>query len=174
MDIPQLVRVNPNDVPDLHKISTETFYESFAAMNRESDIQKYMDTHLSEAKLLSEINHPHSEFYFVRLHDELVGYLKINYKDAQTELKDQNGLEIERIYIRKEFHGHRLGKFLFDKALQRARGLRTDFLWLGVWEKNNKAIAFYARMGMEAFGTHPFQLGDDGQTDILMRIFLTI
>jgi diamine N-acetyltransferase len=95
--------------------------------------------------------------------------MKINTGQAQTELKEQKSLEIERIYVLKEFQREKVGQTLLEKALQIAGQAHADFVWLGVWEKNTNAINFYRRNGFAEFDKHIFRLGEELQTDILMK-----
>lgn len=161
-----------SDLEELRNLSIETFYESFGSVNTEENMQHYIGHFLSAARLTAEISNPGSEFYFARLNGIAAGYLKINVGNAQTDLQEDKGFEIERIYVKSSFQGNRIGQLLFDKAIQLAHEQATDYLWLGVWEKNSGAIRFYERNGLVKFATHPFQLGDDQQTDILMKINL--
>jgi len=100
------------------------------------------------------------------------GYIKINFNDAQTEYKDKNALEVERIYVSGEHHGKQIGKQLLDFAINTARSKQFAYVWLGVWEHNGKAIGFYKHHGFEPCGSHDFMLGDDKQTDLLMKKML--
>ncbi len=113
-----------------------------------------------------------SEFYFARVDGVLAGYLKLNFGVSQTELKDPKAIEIERIYVLKAFQGKRVGQALYEHALQLARDRGVDYIWLGVWEQNHKAIRFYEKNGFVAFDKHLFMLGDDPQTDIMMKLKL--
>ena len=98
--------------------------------------------------------------------------MKLNTGQAQTELSDQAGLEIERIYVLKEFHGKKIGQILYDKALQTAIETAAEYIWLGVWEQNARAISFYKKNRFREFGKHIFRLGSDDQTDIMMKLDL--
>lgn len=117
----------------------------------------------------SQLNNPDSEFYFAMLGDEIAGYVKLNFNDAQNEYKDKNALEIERIYVSGEHHGKHIGKQLLDFAVNTARNKQFAYVWLGVWEHNEKALGFYKHQGFEQCGSHDFMLGDDKQTDLLMK-----
>lgn len=167
-----IIRCTINDLTKLQQISRQTFYETFADLNTEEDMKKYLEEELSLEKLTAELNNEDSEFYFAELNDEVIGYLKINCGKAQTELKEQKALEIERIYARKEFHGKKLGQLLYDKAIQIARDKNAAYIWLGVWEENRRAINFYKKNGFVEFDKHIFKLGDDAQTDIMMKLEL--
>jgi ribosomal protein S18 acetylase RimI-like enzyme len=124
-------------------------------------------------KLTAELNDPNSEFLFAMRNDEVAGYLKINYGASQTDVKDDQSLEIERIYVLENFKGKGIGKSLYAKATEIAYGKNLDYIWLGVWEENHNALSFYRKLGFAEFGRHIFKLGDDKQTDIMMRIELT-
>lgn len=158
------------DLPALHAIARQTFYESFAHQNTPEDMQRYLEENLSMQKLTREWNHPDSVFYLAQFDQETIGYLKINYGQAQTEIVSNQSVEIERIYVSSGFQGRKVGQLLFETAMDAARQLKADYLWLGVWEHNTKAIQFYKRNGFVEFGKHPFRLGEDIQTDLLMRI----
>ena len=98
-----------------------------------------------------------------------MGYLKLNGGNSQTELKDERTLEIERIYVLSSWYGKQVGQLLYNKAIEVALELNADYIWLGVWEENQRAIRFYERNGFVAFDKHIFRLGDDEQTDIMMK-----
>ena len=102
----------------------------------------------------------------------MLGYLKLNMGESQTELKDNDALEIERIYVLKDFHGKKVGQLLFDKAITIAKELQLAYVWLGVWEENKKALQFYTKNGFVEFDQHVFVLGDEAQTDIMMKLAL--
>ncbi len=173
MDTLKISKVIPGDIPQLQAIGKQTFVETFAEHNTASDLQMYLDNNLSTEKLTNELSDPNSEFYFALLNHKVIGYLKINYGQAQTELKDRSSLEIERIYVLKEFHGKKVGQVLFEKAIAIARQANAEYVWLGVWEKNPRAIKFYLKNGFVQFDKHIFKLGNDEQTDIMMRLNLT-
>jgi ribosomal protein S18 acetylase RimI-like enzyme len=135
-------------------------------------MKKYLEEGFSTEKITAELNDKNSEFYFATLSNEVIGFLKLNFGQSQTELKDDKALEIERIYILKEFHGKNVGQILYDKAIEVARQKNADYVWLGVWEENPRAINFYKKNGFVEFDKHIFKLGDDKQTDIMMKLKL--
>lgn len=166
--------VTLNDIARLQTISKQTFYETFSEVNTEKNMQKYLDESFSSEKLTSEINNKNSAFYFAEFKSEIIGYLKINFGNAQTELRVNKTLEIERIYILKEFHGKKIGQMLYEKAIKIANQKNAEYVWLGVWEENKRAINFYRKNGFIEFNKHIFKLGDDEQTDIMMKRQLKI
>lgn len=172
MNNPEIKRVTLNDIDQLQKIGRQTFYETFSAGNTEENMNKYLDEGFSLEKLIAEINNKNSEFYFAALDNKVIGYVKLNFGQSQTELKDDKSLEIERIYVLKEFHGKKVGQLLYDKAIQISRQQNADYVWLGVWEENPRAINFYKKNGFIEFDKHLFKLGDEEQTDILMKLKL--
>ncbi len=159
-------------LPLLQRIGRQTFQETFADVNTEEDMKQYLEESFSPEKLTSELTNSNAEFYLATFGQDVVGYLKVNFGEAQTELKDGNAVEIERIYVSKAFHGKKVGQLLYDKALNIAHERKADYVWLGVWEKNLRAIAFYQKNGFVEFGQHLFRLGDDEQTDLMMRLQL--
>ncbi len=167
--INQIATVLSENLAQLQKISMETFADTFGADNTQEDLDKYLQSAYNIKELQSELENSNSSFQFIYYHDALAGYLKTNVGDAQTELQDQNGLEIERIYIKKQFKRLGLGKQLIALASQQAQIKQKNFLWLGVWENNAPAISFYNKQGFTAFSEHLFKLGNDPQRDILMR-----
>jgi len=161
-----------NDVEKLQAISKQTFYEAFAAVNTEENMLKYLEESFSVEKLTNELSDTNSEFYFASLSHTIIGYLKLNTGSSQTDIKDENALEIERIYVLQEFLGKKVGQLLYQKATEVAKEKKADYVWLGVWEENARAINFYRKNGFAEFDNHIFMLGDDKQRDILMRLKL--
>jgi len=165
----KIEKAGPGDVTRLQRIGRTTFAETFSAVNTEENMKTYLDDHFSTAALSAQVNNDASQFYFAVLGGEDIGYLKINTGRAQTEIKDAQSLEIERIYVLKAFHGRNVGQVLYEKALEIAKDADVDFVWLGVWEKNSRAMRFYSKNGFVPFDKHIFQLGSDEQTDIMMK-----
>jgi diamine N-acetyltransferase len=172
MDKIEIKKVTIVDIENLQNIGRQTFFETFAEANTEENMQKYLTENFSATKLKAELINPDSKFYFASINKKVVGYLKINFGQAQTELKVKNALEIERIYVLKEFHGKQVGQILYNKAIQVAKRHNVDILWLGVWEENTRAISFYKKNGFIEFDKHIFILGNDEQTDIMMKLEL--
>jgi ribosomal protein S18 acetylase RimI-like enzyme len=169
----QIRKVTQTDIAMLQQISIDTFREAFSAMNTEEHMNAYVSKNLNKEKLRVELNEEYSAFYFVQVGNEVVGYLKINTASAQTEHWHPNSLEIERIYVLNAWHGKGVGQMLYDLAADIAAKQANDYIWLGVWEDNQRAIAFYIKNGFEAFDKHIFMLGTDAQTDIMMRLCIS-
>jgi len=165
-------KIGNEQIEQLQKIGRQTFSETFAESNSAENMAKYLEEAYSYEKLSAELNDPDSFFYFAILDEKVIGYLKLNKGGSQTEVKDNDALEIERIYVLKEFQGKRVGQILFDKAIQIAKEQNAEFVWLGVWEENKRAIQFYTKNGFVEFDQHVFVLGDEAQTDIMMKLLL--
>ncbi len=161
-----------SDIEEMQKIGRQTFSETFSAVNTEENMANYLQEGFSIERLASELTNPDSVFYFAVDNNKVIGYLKLNLGQSQTELKDKKAVEIERIYVLKEFHGKNVGQLLYDKAIQVATQKNADYVWLGVWEENPRAINFYRKNGFVEFDKHIFKLGDDEQTDIMMKLQL--
>ena len=165
-----LRKAENKDLISLQKIGKLTFSETFSSDNSEENLRSYLETTFSIEKVATELSDENAEFYFAECENEIIGYLKVNYGDSQTEIKSERSLEIERIYVLKEFHGQKVGQILYEKAIELAKEINADFVWLGVWEQNPRAIRFYEKNGFRAFDKHIFRLGNDEQTDIMMKL----
>lgn len=172
MNTIEIKKVTINNIDQLQEIGKNTFFETFSAANTEENMKRYLDEEFSVKKLTDELNDQFAEFYFATLENKVIGYLKLNFGQSQTELKDDKAIEIERIYVLKEFHGKKVGQLLYDKAIKISRQKNADYVWLGVWEENPRAINFYKKNNFVEFDKHIFKLGDDEQTDIMMKLIL--
>ena len=158
-----------DDILDLQKIYRQTFFETFSEQNSEENMRIFLDKAYSEEKLKSEIENKESETFLAVENQKILGVLKINTGNAETESGLENSLEIQRIYILKESKGLGIGTVLMNLAEKKARERGVSFIWLGVWEKNFPAQKFYTDKGFRRFSEHAFVLGDDIQTDFLMK-----
>lgn len=165
----EIKKASIDDVAKLQKIGRQTFSETFSEVNSEENMNKYLEESFASDKITKEIQNTHSYFYLAVLDKKVIGYLKLNTGKAQTENQDHDALEIERIYVAKEFHGKKVAQELYAQAIEKAGKLKASYIWLGVWEKNFRAVSFYTKNGFTQFDTHIFRLGDDEQTDLLMK-----
>lgn len=156
------------DLQTLQEIGIETFRDTFQEQNKPENLNAYLEKAFQYQQLEKELSNPYSTFFFVYDDGEIAGYLKVNINDAQTEEMDNESLEIERIYIRKKFQRHGLGKCLMNKSIEIAKEWNKNKIWLGVWEKNENAIQFYKKMGFVQVDSHSFYMGDEEQTDFIM------
>ena len=161
-------RCTQKDLSELQAISITTFTETFKDQNSPEHLHAYLKKAYDIKQLEQEVANPSSQFFFVYFNDDVAGYLKVNTDDAQTEAIGNDSLEVERIYVKKTFQKHGLGKLLLNKAFEIALEKQKKSIWLGVWEANENAIAFYQKKGFVQTGSHSFFMGDDEQVDLIM------
>lgn len=161
--------VKDEEVTILRDLAIQTFTETFGGHNTDEQLQEFFEQDYTLEVLGKELKSTENEVYFLRRDGEVVGYLKVNWGEDQTEQELEDSFEIQRIYILNAYQGHGLGKFLFEFALERAYASGKSWAWLGVWENNLKAQALYRKYGFEKFSEHSFAVGDLVDTDWLMK-----
>lgn len=169
------VSIRPLEAADLRvlqKLSVETFVDTFIDSNTADDLASCIDSLYNTEKLTRELTAKHSYFYFIEVEDQVAGYLKLNTRYEQTEGQRDDSLEIERLYILPRYKGLHLGSKLMKFALDLAKEKDKKRVWLGVWEHNESAKAFYATWGFKRFSQHTFQVGSDPQTDELWELLI--
>ena len=169
MDALTIRKVNANELSALLQFSKQTFFDAFYHLNNPVDMEAYANEYLTLTQFEKEYNNPQSDFYFAMYGDEIAGYMKLNFGHAQTDLQDKTALEVQRIYVSAAHQGKQIGKQLLDLATQIATENRLQYIWLGVFESNHRAIKFYQQNGFAEFASHQFLLGSDLQRDVLMR-----
>jgi diamine N-acetyltransferase len=165
------INIKPCTIEDLsllQEISYETFIETFKEQNSPENMAAYLERAFTLNQLEKELSTFSSQFFFVYFNTEVAGYLKVNTQDSQSENMGDDSLEIERIYVRTKFQKLGLGKYLINKAIEIAKEQEKNKIWLGVWEKNQNAIAFYMKLGFVQAGSHSFFMGDEEQIDFIM------
>ncbi|MFJ7936013.1 GNAT family N-acetyltransferase [Sporosarcina sp. NPDC096371] len=156
------------DLYTLQEISSETFNETFKHQNSPGNMKVYLEKAFNPKQLEKELSNLSSSFFYLYTNGELAGYLKVNVNEAQSEKMGEDSLEVERIYIRSKFQKLGIGKHLMNKGIEIAVEQNKKNIWLGVWEKNENAIAFYKKIGFVQTGAHTFYMGDEKQTDFIM------
>ncbi|WP_221391789.1 GNAT family N-acetyltransferase [Dyadobacter sp. NIV53] len=156
------------DAQNIARFSRKSFHDSFADQNTKENMDKFM-TVFSEDALAAEVKSPENIFYIALDNNTIAGYIKL--LPVQNPLEDiaQKTVEICRIYVDKERIGQGIGNILMKKGLEAAVDLGAKTIWLGVWEHNSNALSFYKKWGFERFSEHIFMLGDDRQTDWLLK-----
>lgn len=162
----------PEHVAGLRELSVTTFTQTFAESNNPEDMQKYLDKEMSLDKINCEMQDPDSIFFLAWDGDTLAGFAKVNSDVKADAPKEGRAIEIERLYTLQAYQGKKVGAQLMQHCIDHATKNGFTAIWLGVWEHNYKAIAFYKKWGYEPYGTHIFRLGSDDQTDILMKKML--
>jgi len=150
-------------------LSHKTFYDSYAIYNTKKNMEKFLNEQFTRQKLIEEVSQPWHIFFLAYLVNEPVGYVKVREGEIPLALVNRPCMEIARIYSVQHMIGKGVGSTLMQTSIDVALQKRKKVLWLGVWEKNQRAIDFYSKWGFEKFGEHNFLLGDELQTDWLMK-----
>jgi ribosomal protein S18 acetylase RimI-like enzyme len=158
------------DATMISELSIATFRETYAEFNTASNMDAYILKHFKVAQLEEEIRDEDQNIFFITFVDEVpAAYVKLSVANSPAALQGTRPIEIERFYVLKPYQEQKLGSTLMSYCLSNAIRKGYETLWLGVWQQNDKAIAFYERWGFEKFGAHIFQLGNDEQSDWLMK-----
>jgi ribosomal protein S18 acetylase RimI-like enzyme len=165
----QILKTELSDLPELLDVARKAFLQAFTAKNKLENVNAYLDEAFTLDQFKVESQNSASIFFKLVKREEIIGYTKVNLCPAQSDVHDPDSLEIARLYLLDEFTGLGLGKLLLEHAIDFAKQQEKKYIWLGVWEYNQRAISFYERNGFEKFGSHPFPFGDEVQTDWLMR-----
>jgi len=157
-----------NDVQLLQEVGLKAFVDTFGPYNTAANMNAYVAEHYTTSRITKEINTPANEFILIFDSDVCAGYAKLREGETPNGLSGSS-IEIERLYAVQEYIGKKVGQTLMNACVDRARKKGFETVWLGVWEKNERAKKFYSNNGFEKFGDHAFMLGDDEQTDWLMK-----
>lgn len=158
-----------DDVEAIISIGIRTFRDTFDEVNSPEVMIKYLNSTFTRKRIGEEILEKNAVFFLAEQESEVIGYARVRRSEKPDGVGDGEALEIERLYADKKFIGKRVGYLLMSECLQFARDNNYQWVWLGVWEHNERAIGFYKRWGFERFGDHIFMLGSDPQTDWLMK-----
>jgi GNAT superfamily N-acetyltransferase len=138
-------------------------------MNTPENMMLYLNQNFTLKRIKEEIQEPNAVFFIAEKDEEAIGYARVRKSERPKALNGYQAIEIERMYADKKYIGKRIGHLLMNTCLHFARDNGYNTVWLGVWEHNLHAIAFYEKWGFEKFGQHTFMLGNDAQTDLLMK-----
>jgi ribosomal protein S18 acetylase RimI-like enzyme len=131
-------------------------------------MDKFMNEQFTREKLIAEVSEPENIFLLAFDGEVPVGYVKMREGEKRPEFENKDAIEVVRIYSINTYLGTGVGKQLMRQCIFLAKEMKKEIIWLGVWEKNPRAIAFYSKWGFEKFAEHDFILGDDVQHDWLM------
>jgi ribosomal protein S18 acetylase RimI-like enzyme len=163
-------RVQITDAALLRDFAEHTFRAAYEDKNNADDFQDYCEKAFTLQQVESEISHPQSAFWFVRIDNDLVAYLKLNFGHHQPQLQSDRTVQVERIYVAPAFQGRKIGEKALSFAREQALSAGAEWLWLSVWQANPPAVRFYERCGYEIFGVETFVVGKDEQLDWLMKL----
>jgi ribosomal protein S18 acetylase RimI-like enzyme len=158
------------DIPALADLAARSFRDAFEADNNAKDIEDYVSSSLTIERIRNEFYDAGNIFLIACRggHTALVGYAKLCTTSEDLSINDQNRIEIERIYADKAEIGRGVGAALMRTCLDMAEDLKCQTIWLGVWERNERAIRFYERWGFATVGVRQFALGSELQKDKVM------
>ncbi|HEV2880520.1 MAG TPA: GNAT family N-acetyltransferase [Pyrinomonadaceae bacterium] len=162
-------RANPDDAGLLAELGARTFSETFAADNSPEDIATYLAASFNPAQQAAELADPASIFLIAEVGGRAAGYAKLHAGEPAGGVEGHQPVELVRLYVLHEWLGRGVGAELMRACVDEARQAGHGTIWLGVWEQNGRAQAFYRKWGFRAVGEHVFQLGADSQRDILME-----
>lgn len=169
----QLIHADTSHASLLAKLAMDTFCESFEKVNNPDDFKAYTSNAFSENLIKKEIGEPGSQYILAYMDNELAGYARVRQSnEVKDEFPGKKTIELQRIYALQKFIGKGVGKTLMNYCLALAKEKGVETIWLGVWEHNHHAQEFYKKFRFERFGSHAFMMGNDAQTDILMKLDL--
>jgi GNAT superfamily N-acetyltransferase len=157
------------DAELLSELGARTFSETFAADNTDEDLAEYIGTAFNVAQQTAELEDPASTFLIAEIDGRAAGYAMLRDGEPEQGVEGANPIELVRLYVAREWLGRGLGQQLMRACLDEARQAGHATIWLGVWERNERAQAFYRKWNFRPVGEHMFQLGADQQRDILME-----
>lgn len=162
-------RADSEDAELLAELGASTFSETFAADNKPEDLSAYLAESFSVARQTEELADPASTFFIAEVEGHAAGYAKLHAGEPEEGVEGRKPVELVRLYVSREWLGRGVGEALMRACVEEARRAGHETIWLGVWERNGRAQAFYRKWDFRAVGEHVFQLGSDPQRDILME-----
>lgn len=166
---PSVRRASIEDAELLAELGARTFAETFAEDSSPEDMAAYLADAFNVERLTAELNDPLSVFFIAEVEGRAAGYAKIREGEALSGVEGERPIELVRLYVLREWLGRAVGQALMQRSIDEARELGFQTIWLGVWEHNDRAQAFYRKWNFREVGEHIFQLGADPQRDILMQ-----
>lgn len=157
------------DAALLSELGARTFSDAFAADNTPEDLSAYLATSFSVAQQTDELEDPGSIFLIADVDGVAAGYAKLHGGEAAEGVEGANPVELVRLYVSRDWLGSGVGAELMRACLNKARQSGHETIWLGVWERNARAQAFYRKWDFYTVGEHMFQLGSDQQRDLVME-----
>ena len=162
-------RGTPGDAGLLSELGARTFSETFAADNTADDLAAYLAASFNIARQTAELEDPATTFLIAEVDGHAAGYAQLHDGEPEKGVEGPNPVELVRLYVSRDWLGRGLGEQLMRACLDEARQAGYETIWLGVWERNARAQAFYRKWDFRTVGEHMFPLGSDLQRDILME-----
>jgi len=165
----EIVSATIDDLSRYQELARQTFYDAYEPNTNPGDLQKYMAENFSDDVVRNELTDQHSAVFLLQdERQQIAGYIKLRWGTSH-ELLSGKSIELQRIYVHKEFYNKGLGKILLDHAEQYGRQNGFEWIWLCVWYENHGAIRFYERAGWKEFGKTKFRFGDTVFDDPVLK-----
>lgn len=161
-------KANRSDASSLARLAEKTFRDAFGVANTAGNMDAHCRGSYSEKFQAEEIANPDMVTLLAEHGEELVGFAQLRWSQAPSVVQDSSPGEIQRMYVASNWHGKGVAQALMAACIEKIKAHGSDVVWLGVWERNPRAIAFYRKFGFVERGDHVFLLGHDRQRDIVM------
>ncbi|GHN03059.1 N-acetyltransferase [Cytophagales bacterium WSM2-2] len=157
------------EIPAVRELAIEVYTDTFAEHNTPENLQAFFKDSYDLEKFKTEFYEPEAQLYIALDDLKIIGFLRLRNNNEVDKYLGANHVELQRLYIHRDYHGSSVSKMFMDEAVKYAKSKKHEWIWLGVWEKNFRAQKFYTKWGFEKFSEHVFQMGDDPQVDWLLK-----
>jgi diamine N-acetyltransferase len=167
-----MIEIRPlalQELPQLRELAIKTYRDTFAASTSEKDLIGFFNEAYTLPQFEKEYYEQAAQYLLAWEGDTLVGFLRWRLSNEVEQYLGKNTLEVHRLYVHTHHKGKKIGSALMTAALDYATEKKFEWIWLGVWERNFSAQAFYKSYGFEKFSQHVFLVGDDPQIDWLLK-----
>ena len=162
-------RADPADAPWLAALAERTFRETYTAHNTPDDMERYVAGHFGPDLQADELRDPATTTLVAEEGGQPAGYVQLGRGPVPVSVSGPDPMEVVRFYVDRPWHGRGVAQRLMEAAVDAARAAGARTLWLGVWERNGRAIAFYRKCGFRDAGHQVFVLGRDRQRDLVLQ-----
>jgi ribosomal protein S18 acetylase RimI-like enzyme len=169
MDTVIIREATTHDLPAILHVAIASYEDTFAAFNTRENMDAFYADNYTLPRFTDEFHELHSVLFVACRHSEVVGFVRLRISHEADAFLTGKNIELQRLYIHPAHQGIRAGALLMERALAYAVEHQFEWMWLGVWERNFKAQKFYEKQGFTRFSEHVFQMGDDPQTDWLLK-----
>lgn len=166
--MPTIRLAKPSDAARLAELAERTFRETFGGANTVEDMMLHCKTNYGESIQAAEIANAEMVTLVCEEEKNLIAFAQLRWGKAPACVPTKNAGEILRLYVENKWHGKGIAQDLMSACIAQMEQRHSDVVWLGVWEKNPRAISFYKKLGFMEVGEHIFRLGLDRQRDIIM------
>ena len=166
--LPTVRKASHSDAGQLAALAERTFRDTFGSANTAEDMDLHCRASYSAAIQAGEIAAPDMVTLLSEEGGQLVGFAQLRWAHAPSCVVAEAPGEIQRLYVAADWHGKGMAHELMRACMDELQARASDAVWLGVWERNPRAIAFYRKCGFVEVGDHVFPVGSDPQRDIVM------